>query len=101
MARAVTDEKVSRRMSRGGRPSPGVAGGRESAVEIEGGADERQMRERLRKVAEVLCLGAQLLAVQPQVIGVAEHFLEEEPRLVQVPHAREALDVPEGAHREG
>src|SRR6266542_492861 len=81
--------------------SPGVAGGREPSVEIEGGADERQVRERLGEVAKVLRLGAQLLAVQPQVIGVAEHFLEEEPRLVQVPHAGEALDVPEGAHREG
>jgi hypothetical protein len=34
-----------------------VAGGREPAVEIEGGADERQVRERLREVAEVLRLG--------------------------------------------
>src|SRR5262249_22022620 len=81
--------------------SPGVAGGRQPAVEIEGGADERQVRERLGEVAEVLRLGAELLAVQPEVIGVAEHLLEEEARLVQVPHAGEALDVPEGAHGEG
>src|SRR5436309_7079048 len=81
--------------------SPGMAGGREPAVEIEGGADERQVRERLGEVAEVLCLRTQLLAVQSEVIGVAEHLLEEEPRLLQIPHAGEALDVPEGAHREG
>ena len=62
--------------------SPGVAGGRESAVEIEGGADERQVRERLGEVAEVLRLGTELLAVQAQVTGVAEHLLEEEPRLL-------------------
>src|SRR5215831_19888395 len=79
--------------------SPGVAGDGEAAVEIEGGADERQVREGLREVAEMLRLKTQLLAVQPEVIGVAEHFLEEEPRLVQVPHAGKALDVPEGAHR--
>jgi hypothetical protein len=37
----------------------GVPGARESVVEIEGGADERQMRRRLREIAEVLCLRAQ------------------------------------------
>src|SRR5437762_6585654 len=77
-----------------------MAGGGEPAVEIEGGADQRQVRERLREVAEVLCLGAELFAVQPEVIGVAEHLLEDEARLVQVAHARQALDIPEGAHRE-
>src|SRR5215813_2208132 len=81
--------------------SAGVASGRQPPVEIEGSADERQVRERLREVAEVLRLKAELLAVQPQVIGVAKHLLEKETRLVQVTHAREALDVPEGAHREG
>ena len=43
-------------------PSLGVAGGRQSTVEIEGGADEGQVRERLREVAEVLRLKPQLLA---------------------------------------
>src|SRR5215468_11958636 len=81
--------------------SPGVAGGGEAAVEIEGGADEGQVREGLREVAEVLRLKPELLAVQSQVTGVAEHLLEEEPRLVQVAHAGEALDIPEGAHRKG
>jgi len=36
----------------------------QSAVEIEGRADERQMVKSLREVAEVLCLRAQLFAVQ-------------------------------------
>src|SRR5215467_5358354 len=58
--------------------SPEVAGSGEAAVEIEGGADEGQVREGLREVAEVLRLKPELLAVQPQVIGVAEHLLEEE-----------------------
>src|SRR5215471_14791802 len=73
-------------------PSPGVAGSRETPVEIEGGADERQVCERLGEVAEVLRLGPELLAVQPQVIGVAEHLLEEQPCLGQIPHPGEALD---------
>src|SRR5262245_24173499 len=76
-----------------------MAGGRQSTVEIEGGADEGEVRERLWEVAEVLRLKAELLAVQPEVIGVAQHLLEEEPRLVQVAHAGEALDIPEGTHR--
>src|SRR5215831_18375100 len=74
--------RIARRARRGGfrrrARLPGVAGDRQPAIEIEGGADERQVRERLRKVAEVLGLKAELLAVQPQVIGVAEHLLEEE-----------------------
>src|SRR5262245_18841219 len=81
------------------RSSPGMAGGRQSTVEIEGGADERQVRERLGEVAEVLRLVTELLAVEPEVIRVAQHLLEEEARFVQVAHAREALDIPEGAHR--
>src|SRR6267378_7317069 len=36
------------------RCSVGMAGGREPPVEIVGGADQRQMREGLRKAAEVL-----------------------------------------------
>jgi hypothetical protein len=40
-----------------------VAGGREPTIEIEGGADESQVRERLGEVAEVLGLRAQLHAV--------------------------------------
>src|SRR5215831_14672469 len=81
--------------------SPGVAGRREPSVEIEGGADERQMSESLRKVAKVLRLGPELLAIQPQMIGVPEHLLEEQPCLLEISHAGEALDVPEGTHREG
>src|SRR5262245_39983736 len=75
--------------------SPGVAGDRQPAVEIESGADERQMRERLREVAEMLRLKAELLAVEPLMIGVPEHLLEEKACLLQVSHAGEALDVPE------
>jgi len=60
--------------SRGVTLSPGVAGSRQPAVEIEGRAAEGQVRERLWAVAEALRLRAQLLAVQPEVGGVAEHL---------------------------
>src|SRR5262249_19967199 len=80
-------------------PSRGVPGGRQSTVQIEGGTDEGQVRERLREVAQVLRLKAELLTVQPQVIRVAEHLLEEEPCLLQVAHPGEALDIAEGTHR--
>src|SRR5262245_13644982 len=101
--RASKLERDPGRRRPGGAPSvrsAGVAGSREPSVEIEGGADEREVCEGLREVAEVLRLGPELLAVQPKVIGVPEHLFEEEPRLVQVPHTRKALDVPERAHRE-
>ena len=66
----------------GGGHSLAVAGGREPAVEVVCGADERQVREGLGEVAEVLRLWAQLLTVQSQVVGVAKHLLEEEARLL-------------------
>src|SRR5881409_3479559 len=74
---------------------------REPPVEIVGGADEREVRERLREVPEVLAALAELLAVQPEVVRVAEDLLEVEPRLLEIAHAGETLDVPEGAHAEG
>ena len=50
-------------------------------------------------------LGAGLLGVQPQVVGVAQHLLEQQPGLVQpgrvgTPGPGQRLDQPEGAHVE-
>src|SRR5262245_24933586 len=73
---------------------------REPAVEVVGGTDEGEVGERLREVPEVLGALAELLAEQPEVVCVAEHLLEVEARLLEVAHARQALDVPEGAHVE-
>src|SRR5919106_560011 len=67
--------------------SAGVAGRREPPVQIVGGADQRQVRECLWEVAEVLRPRAQLLAVQSQVIRIAKHLLKEEPRLGEIAHA--------------
>ena len=44
---------------------------------------------------------ADLPGIQAQVVGVGEHLLERQPRLVQAPGAGERLDVPERARREG
>src|SRR5579859_8068287 len=73
---------------------------RQTAVQVIGGADEREMRERLREVAELLPARPQLLGVQTEVIGVAEHLFEVEPRLLDVARTRKTLHVPERAHRE-
>src|SRR5215213_107557 len=51
----------------------------ERPVEVEGGADEGQVGEGLREVAQGLAAGTDLLGVEPEVVGVAEHLLEDEP----------------------
>jgi hypothetical protein len=51
-----------------GGPQP-VLGAVESAVQIVSGADQRQMRQRLRKVAQKLAANADLLGVQLHVIA--------------------------------
>src|SRR5687767_12582067 len=75
-------------------------------VEVERGTNETQVRERLRKVAQRLAARARLFRVQPQVVGVAEHLLEQKPGLLQpppvgAPGARQRLDKPKTAHVEG
>lgn len=54
----------------------------DSAVEVESGADEREMGERLRIVSQVLSAGSQLLGIEAKVVSVAQHLLEQEPRLL-------------------
>src|SRR5918997_3419388 len=73
---------------------------RQSPVEIVSGTYQRQMRECLGEVSEMLARGSELLGEQPEVVGVAEHFLEQEARLREVARARQAFDVPEAAHVE-
>jgi hypothetical protein len=43
----------------------------ELVVEGDGGVDQRQVGERLREVAQLLAGLADLLGLQPQVVGVA------------------------------
>ncbi len=63
------------------------------------------MREGLRKIPEGLAGGTRLLGVEPQMICVAEHLLEEEPGLVEtavvrLPGAGQSFDQPEAAEIE-
>src|SRR6202047_1669228 len=69
-------------------------------VQIERGTDQSHMRERLRKVAQRLARRPRLLGVQPQVVRVGQHLLEDEPRLLQPAGARQRLDQPERTHVE-
>ena len=55
----------------------------ELAVQIEGGADQRQMGEGLREVAKLLTRRPDLLRVQPQVVCIAEHLFEDQSGLVE------------------
>src|SRR5687768_7405689 len=54
----------------------------QGSIEVVGGADQRQMGERLREVPELLAGGADLLGVEAEVVGVGEHLLERQPGLV-------------------
>src|ERR1700756_1671182 len=52
-------------------------------VQIGCGADQRQMRECLREVAEMLPTWTNLLRVQSEVVSVSQKFLEQKLRLFQ------------------
>src|SRR5688572_17389126 len=71
-------------------------------VEVERGADQPQVGERLWEVPQRLAVWTRLLRIQPQVVGVAEHLLEQQPCLLQPPPvgppgAGQRLDQPEAA----
>ncbi|HSL49013.1 MAG TPA: hypothetical protein VK878_08085 [Candidatus Deferrimicrobiaceae bacterium] len=51
---------------------------------IGGSTDERQVSERLRDVSEMFPSSAEFLAVEPEVVRVAEHLLEDEARLLEI-----------------
>ena len=52
-------------------------------VQVEGGADQCQMGERLGEIAERFTAAARLFRVETEMIGIAEHLLEEQPSVVQ------------------
>src|SRR5829696_2737647 len=72
----------------------------ESAVEVEGSADEGQMGEGLREVSQRLAAGSDLLGVETEVVGVAQHLLEDKPSFFQPSCAGERLHEPECAQAE-
>src|SRR3712207_6709633 len=69
----------------------------ECPVEVEGGAYEGQVRERLREISQGLAVGSDLLRVQPQVVRITQHLLEDEPGFFEPARAGERLDKPERA----
>jgi hypothetical protein len=73
----------------------------ELAVEVDGGADQREVGERLGEVAELLAGGSDFFGVEAEVVGVGEHLVERETRVVEAAGAGERFDVPEAADREG
>ena len=81
-------------------PSP------ERTVQVEGRADHREVREGLGEIAESLSARAGLLGVEVEMVGVAEHLLEDQPcalqaRAVVPTGARERLHQPERTDVEG
>src|ERR1035438_8807146 len=59
------------------------------------------MGERLREIAQVLATGSEFLRVKSYVIGITDHSFKKQTGFIQLPRARKAFDVPEGAHGEG
>ena len=58
------------------------------------------MGKGLREVAQGLAGVPDLLGVEAEVVGVAEHLLEHQARFVHTPGARQRLDEPERAQAE-
>src|SRR5688572_7114310 len=73
----------------------------ESLVEVKSRVDYGEVREGLRVVTEEPARAIHLFGIQPEVIRIAVHLLEVQPRLVYLSGASEALDKPERTHAEG
>src|SRR5215470_17137462 len=72
----------------------------ELVVEVDRGADQRQVAEGLREVAELLAGAADFLGVQAEMVGVGVHLLEAQPCVVEPPGPGQRVDVEERAQRE-
>src|ERR1700733_1084295 len=70
------------------------------AIQVYRRADQGQVGEGLREVPQRLTRGTNLLGVEPQVVGVGEHLLEDGPGLLDPSRPGERLDVPERAEVE-
>lgn len=76
------------------------------AIEVEGCADQGQVAKGLRGVAQLLAAAGNLLGEHAQMVGEAEHVLEQVDGAHAVlwlvdAGARHGLDEPESAHAEG
>src|SRR5215211_8646779 len=72
----------------------------ERPIEVVGCADEGEVREGLREIAQRLPAGPDLLRIEPEVVCVAEHLLEDETGLLEPASPRERFDEPERAQVE-
>ncbi len=57
--------------------------GAEGLVEVDGGADEAQVGQRLREITQSLAGGPDFLGVEAEVVGVGEQLLEGEAGVVE------------------
>jgi hypothetical protein len=57
-------------------------------IQIECRADQAQMREGLREVAQRFAANAGFFGVQPKVISLLQHFLKEHPSLAEASGVR-------------
>jgi hypothetical protein len=73
----------------------------EPFVERERRTDQTEMREGLGEVPQQLAAETHLLGVGAEVVGLCEHLLGCELRRLETTRARQALHVPETAHRKG
>lgn len=71
------------------------------AIQVYCRADQSQVGEGLGEVPQRLTRGADLLGVEPEMVRVGEHLLEDCPGLLDPPGPGERLDVPERAEVEG
>jgi hypothetical protein len=75
-------------------------------IEVERSTDERQMREGLRRIAQLLTTPGNLLGEHHEVVGEAQHVLKQVDSPNEVlgfvdTRARHGFYKPEGAHAEG
>ena len=75
-------------------------------IQVEGGANEGQVGERLWEVAEGFAARARLLRVEAQVVAIAQHLFKEQASLGQIlrvspARARQRFHEPKAAHVEG
>src|SRR5881227_2729170 len=71
----------------------------EFAVHVISCADQTQMGEGLREIAQLLAIQTQFFREESQMIGITERLFEIEPRQLHVSGPRQAFDIPERAHR--
>ena len=72
------------------RPASTDRWGGPASIEAHRRGDEREVRERLREVADLVARGVDLLGVQAQVVGVGQHLRERQSGVVEPARPRRA-----------